>query len=136
MREIATGVAEAFGCRVETLFKSDYPPLINHPHETALCIEVLRELLGEEQVITNGKPTMAAEDFAHMLEHKPGCYVFIGNGEGAHRGIGHGSGPCVLHNASFDFNDDILPIGATYWVRLAETWFSEATLKQPLVQQR
>ena len=74
---------------------------------------------------------MAAEDFAHMLEHKPGCYVFIGNGEGAHRGADHGPGPCVLHNASFDFNDDILPIGATYWVRLAETWLSEGSLKKP-----
>lgn len=136
MREIASSVAKAFGCRVETLFKSDYPPLINHLSETNLCIEVLRRLLGEEQVITDGKPTMAAEDFAHMLEHKPGCYVFIGNGEGAHRGIGHGPGPCVLHNASFDFNDDILPIGATYWVRLAETWFSDDTLKKPLEQQR
>ncbi|MNW08003.1 hypothetical protein D3C71_2047110 [compost metagenome] len=74
---------------------------------------------------------MAAEDFAHMLEHKPGCYVFIGNGEGAHRGAGHGLGPCVLHNASFDFNDDILPIGATYWVRLAEVCLLDGTLKIP-----
>ncbi|SDZ62174.1 M20 aminoacylase family protein [Pseudomonas salomonii] len=120
MTEIANNIADAFGCRVETSFKSDYPPLINHPRETNICIELLRKLVGEEQVLTNGKPTMAAEDFAHMLEHKPGCYVFIGNGEGGHRNVGHGPGPCVLHNASFDFNDDILPIGATYWVRLAE----------------
>ncbi|GAB5343196.1 M20 aminoacylase family protein [Pseudomonas fluorescens] len=125
MTEIAGGVADAFDCRVETSFKSDYPPLINHLRETNICIEVLRKLVGEGQVITNGKPTMAAEDFAHMLEHKPGCYVFIGNGEGVHRGAGHGPGPCVLHNASFDFNDDILPIGATYWVRLAETWLQK-----------
>ncbi|AZE83428.1 N-acyl-L-amino acid amidohydrolase [Pseudomonas orientalis] len=120
MTEIAHNIADAFGCRAETSFKSDYPPLINHPRETNICIELLRKLVGEEQVITNGKPTMAAEDFAHMLEHTPGCYVFIGNGEGGHRQVGHGPGPCVLHNASFDFNDDILPIGATYWVRLAE----------------
>lgn len=131
MREIANSVAAAFDCRAETSFKSDYPPLINHPRETNICIEVLRELAGEDQVVTDGKPTMAAEDFAHMLEHKPGCYVFIGNGEGAHRGADHGPGPCVLHNASFDFNDDILPIGATYWVRLAETWLSEGSLKKP-----
>lgn len=122
--EIASSIAEAFGCSVETMFKSDYPPLINHASETSLCIAVLRSLLGEELVITDRKPTLAAEDFAHMLEHKPGCYVFIGNGEGEHRGIGHGPGPCVLHNASFDFNDDILKVGATYWVRLAETWLS------------
>lgn len=122
MREIADSVGQAFGCRVESVLKSDYPPLINHPGETQVCIEVLHKLVGEGHVITDGKPTMAAEDFAHMLEHTPGCYVFIGNGEGTHRGIGHGPGPCVLHNASFDFNDTILPIGATYWVRLAETW--------------
>nr|BFE98232.1 hypothetical protein GCM10020185_87680 [Pseudomonas brassicacearum subsp. brassicacearum] len=135
MTEIARGAADAFGCRVETSFKSDYPPLINHLCETSVCIEVLRKLVGEEQVITNGKPTMAAEDFAHMLEHKPGCYVFIGNGngEGVHRGAGHGPGPCVLHNASFDFNDDILPIGATYWVRLAETWLQKGAMKKPLI---
>ncbi len=128
MREIAHSVAVAFDCRAQTSFKSDYPPLINHPHETNICIEILRKLAGEERVITDGKPTMAAEDFAHMLEHKPGCYVFIGNGEGAHRGVGHGPGACVLHNASFDFNDDILSIGATYWVRLAETWLLDETL--------
>ena len=65
---------------------------------------------------------MGAEDFAFMLQNKPGCYVFIGNGEGAHRDMGHGLGPCNLHNPSYDFNDTLLPIGATYWVRLAEAY--------------
>ena len=63
---------------------------------------------------------MGAEDFAFMLQEKPGCYVFIGNGEGDHRSSGHGLGPCNLHNPSYDFNDALLPIGATYWVRLAQ----------------
>jgi metal-dependent amidase/aminoacylase/carboxypeptidase family protein len=65
---------------------------------------------------------MGAEDFAFMLQEKPGCYVFIGNGEGGHRDSGHGLGPCNLHNPSYDFNDALLPLGATYWVRLAETY--------------
>lgn len=63
---------------------------------------------------------MGAEDFAFMLQVLPGSYCFIGNGEGNHRSIGHGAGPCMLHNASYDFNDDILSLGATYWVKLVE----------------
>ncbi|MNR25665.1 hypothetical protein D3C85_1428290 [compost metagenome] len=102
--------------------KSDYPPLINHVQETELCVDVLRKLVGPDQVVTDAAPTMAAEDFAHMLEHTPGCYVFIGNGASDQHGLGHGDGPCVLHSASFDFNDDILALGATYWVRLVETY--------------
>jgi hippurate hydrolase len=63
---------------------------------------------------------MGAEDFAFMLQEKPGCYVFIGNGDGDHRHRGHGLGPCQLHNGSYDFNDHLLPIGASYWARLVE----------------
>jgi metal-dependent amidase/aminoacylase/carboxypeptidase family protein len=66
------------------------------------------------------EPTMGAEDFAFMLKARPGAYVFIGNGDGEHRTTGHGLGPCTLHNPSYDFNDDLIPLGATYWVRLAE----------------
>ena len=69
------------------------------------------------------------EDFAFMLLEKPGCYVFIGNGDGEHRMHGHGLGPCNLHNPSYDFNDDLLPIGATYWVRLAERFLSSPPLR-------
>ena len=81
----------------------------------------MKAVAGAGKVDTNVEPTMGAEDFAFMLQAKPGCYVFIGNGEGAHRAGGHGLGPCQLHNASYDFNDSLLPIGASYWVRLAET---------------
>jgi hippurate hydrolase len=69
---------------------------------------------------------MGAEDFAFMLQAKPGAYCFIANGDGAHRGLGHGAGPCTLHNPSYDFNDDLIPLGATYWVRLAEEWLAKA----------
>ena len=67
---------------------------------------------------------MGAEDFAFMLKEKPGCYVWIGNGQGGHRDQGHGTGPCMLHNGSYDFNDELIPLGATYWVELARQWLA------------
>ena len=120
MREVATHTAAAFGAGVEFNFKRNYPPLINHPQQTAFAVGVLQQIVGIDQVNAQVEPTMGSEDFAFMLQAKPGCYVFIGNGEGDHREMGHGLGPCNLHNPSYDFNDDLLPIGATYWVRLAE----------------
>jgi hippurate hydrolase len=120
MKRIAEHTALAFGAEVTFRFKRNYPPLVNHEKETAICVEVLRSMVGENNVHTQIEPTMGAEDFAYMLRAKPGCYVFIGNGDGDHRPAGHGLGPCNLHNASYDFNDQLLPIGATYWVRLAE----------------
>ena len=125
MHDIARHTAAAFGAQLQFRFKRNYPPLINHVKETALAVEVMRSIVGVEQVSARTEPTMGAEDFAFMLLQKPGCYVFIGNGEGDHRDHGHGLGPCNLHNPSYDFNDDLLPLGATYWVRLAE-----ACLKQ------
>jgi hippurate hydrolase len=71
------------------------------------------------------EPTMSAEDFSFMLQAKAGCYFMIGNGEGDHRSAGHGLGPCMLHNPSFDFNDALIPIGASAWVRLAQAWLAE-----------
>ncbi len=120
MRDVATHTAAAFGAEVEFKFKRNYPPLINHAAETAFAVKVMQDVVGAAAVNAQVEPTMGSEDFAFMLQHKPGCYVFIGNGEGDHRDIGHGLGPCNLHNPSYDFNDDLLPIGATYWVRLAE----------------
>ena len=125
MREIAAHTAAAFDAEVEFKFLRNYPPLINHAAETAFAIGVMRDVVGHDQVDGNVEPTMGAEDFAFMLQHKPGCYVFLGNGEGGHRDHGHGLGPCNLHNPSYDFNDDLLPIGATYWVRLAEAFLSQ-----------
>ncbi|QYF95470.1 amidohydrolase [Massilia sp. PAMC28688] len=120
MQDIATHTAAAFNATVDFTFKRNYPPLINHPRETAFAVEAMKAVVGAERVDTNTEPTMGAEDFAFMLQAKPGCYVFIGNGEGDHREGGHGLGPCQLHNASYDFNDNLLPIGASFWVRLAE----------------
>ncbi len=122
MRAIAEHTAAAFDAKVSFHFKRNYPPLINHAKETAFAVEVLQGIVGAEHVDAQVEPTMGAEDFAFMLQGKPGCYVFIGNGEGDHRSAGHGLGPCNLHNPSYDFNDDLLPIGATYWVRLAESF--------------
>lgn len=122
MHDIARHTAAAFGAQIEFRFKRNYPPLINHEKETRFAIEVMRSIVGEDKVDAQTEPTMGAEDFAFMLQEKPGCYVFIGNGEGDHRTEGHDLGPCNLHNASYDFNDDLLPLGATYWVRLAEAY--------------
>jgi hippurate hydrolase len=129
MREIAEHTAAAFGTTIEFKFKRNYPPLINHEPETHFAIEVMQDVLGKDHVQTNVQPTMGSEDFAFMLLEKPGCYVFIGNGDGEHRTLGHGLGPCNLHNPSYDFNDDLLPIGATYWVRLAEKFLSGPPLR-------
>lgn len=125
MCTIAEHTAEAFDAKVEFRFHRNYPPLINHAKETAFAVEVLQAIVGAEKVNAQVEPTMGAEDFAYMLQGKPGCYVFIGNGEGDHRSAGHGLGPCNLHNPSYDFNDDLLPIGATYWVRLAEAFLKQ-----------
>ena len=120
MEEIAHHTAAAFGAEAEFRFRRNYPPLVNHPAETRFAVEVMKEVLGAERVDDQVEPTMGAEDFAYFLQAKPGCYMFIGNGEGDHRDGGHGLGPCVLHNGSYDFNDNLLPIGSSFWVRMVE----------------
>jgi hippurate hydrolase len=120
MRAMADGIAGGFNAGVDFTFKRNYPPLVNHPEQTAFAIEAMRAVVGPDAVDVDVEPTMGAEDFAFMLQAKPGCYVFIGNGDGDHRGAGHGLGPCQLHNGSYDFNDQLLPIGASYWARLVE----------------
>jgi hippurate hydrolase len=122
MRDIAVHTAAAFDAEVDFRFKRNYPPLVNHAKETAFAVNVLGDIVGAANVNAQVEPTMGAEDFAYFLQKKPGCYVFIGNGEGSHRDSGHGLGPCNLHNPSYDFNDELLPLGATYWVQLAEAW--------------
>jgi amidohydrolase len=124
MRIVAEHTAAAFDAKVDFTFTRNYPPLINHEKETLFAAAVLRSIVGPDKVDTQVEPTMGAEDFAFMLQQKPGCYVFIGNGEGDHRSHGHGMGPCNLHNPSYDFNDALLPVGATYWVRLAESFLN------------
>ena len=126
MREIIQHSAAAMGAEADFSFVRKYPPTINHPEESAFCADVMREIVGDKRVNDHVTPTMGAEDFAFMLQEVPGCYVWIGNGSGEHRDAGHGLGPCMLHNGSYDFNDDLLPLGATYWVKLAENWFKRA----------
>jgi amidohydrolase len=125
MKEISEGLAAAFGGAVDFEFVRNYPPTINSEKEARFCAEVMAEIVGKENV-TAQEPTMGAEDFAYMLQAKPGAYAFIANGDGTHREMGHGGGPCMLHNPSYDFNDDLIPLGATYWVRLTEKWLSAA----------
>jgi hippurate hydrolase len=120
MRALAEGIAAGFGAEVDFTFRRNYPPLVNHAKETRFAVEVMKSVVGEEHVNDKVEPTMGAEDFAFFLQEKPGCYIFIGNGDGGHRDSGHGLGPCVLHNGSYDFNDQLLPIGASFWVRLVE----------------
>jgi hippurate hydrolase len=126
MRTITAGVAAAMECTAEVSVTRTLPSVINTPREAAFAADVLRALVGPQRVDADTQPTMGAEDFAFMLQKKPGCYVFIGNGDGMHRSSGHGLGPCSLHNGSYDFNDDILAIGASFWTRLAEQWLAPA----------
>jgi hippurate hydrolase len=115
---LAQGVAAAHDCDAEVLFTRCYPPTRNSAPEAALCLEVARDLLGEEKVHANAAPSLAAEDFAFMLQERPGCYVWLGNGTGT--GTNEAMPPCALHNPHYDFNDAALPIGIAYWVRLVE----------------
>jgi len=123
MRTVAEHTCAAFGAQCEFEFRRNYPPTINHPAETAFARRVLGEVVGPENVL-EFEPTMGAEDFSFFLQAKPGCYFLIGNGDGSHREGGHGLGPCMLHNPSYDFNDDLIPLGATAWVRIAEQWLN------------
>ena len=86
---------------------------------------VLSSLVGAQNV-QEFEPTMGAEDFSFFLLERPGCYFLIGNGDGMHRAAGHGAGPCMLHNPTYDFNDELIPLGASAWVRLAESWLNRA----------
>ena len=123
LKTIATHTAAAMGASCEVEFLRRAPPVVNSAHEAEFAAEVMRRIVGPDNVRAQ-EPSMPSEDFAFMLQAKAGAYVFIGNGEGAHRHSGHGMGPCMLHNPSYDFNDALIPLGATYWLRLAEAWLA------------
>ncbi|HOB67426.1 M20 aminoacylase family protein, partial [Ottowia sp.] len=127
MQEIAEGLSAAFGAQCAFEFRRNYPPTINTPYEADFARRVMADIVGEGNALAQ-EPTMGAEDFSYMLLEKPGAYCFIANGDGAHRGRyeggGHDAGPCTLHNPHYDFNDDLIPLGGTYWVRLAEAWLA------------
>ncbi|GKT22485.1 M20 aminoacylase family protein [Acidovorax sp. SUPP3334] len=123
MRQVAEHTCAAHEATCEFEFVRNYPPTVNSPAEADFARQVMAGIVGEANVVRQ-EPTMGAEDFAFMLQAKPGAYCFIANGDGDHRAMGHGGGPCTLHNPSYDFNDDLIPLGATYWVQLAQTWLS------------
>ncbi len=129
MGEISQHTAAAFGATAAFQFHRNYPPTINHDREVDFLREVMREVAGPDQTL-DFDPTMGAEDFSFFLQHKPGAYFMIGNGDGAHRadyaGHDHSLGPCTLHNPNYDFNDRLIPIGGQLWVRLAERFLAPA----------
>jgi len=122
MKEVAEHICAANEARCEFEFVRNYPPTINHVKEAAFMREVMGEMVGTGNVIDQ-EPTMGAEDFSFMLQKIPGAYGFIANGDGAHREMGHGGGPCTLHNPSYDFNDELIPLGGSLWVKMVEKWF-------------
>jgi hippurate hydrolase len=113
---IARDVAAAFGGRAEPKVQIKVIPVINDAAETAWAAEAAAEALGADAVRDNGDIVMASEDFAYMLAEKPGAFLFIGNGRGS----------VPVHNPHYDFNDEILPVGATLWSRLVETRLKKA----------
>ncbi|ROR22592.1 hippurate hydrolase [Comamonas sp. BIGb0124] len=123
MREVAEHICAAHQASCEFGFARNYPATVNDVEATAFARAALAEVVGADHVIDQ-EPTMGAEDFSYMLQAKPGAYFFLGNGDGAHRTGGHGAGPCVLHNPSYDFNDDLLPLGASAFVHLVHRWFA------------
>jgi hippurate hydrolase len=117
--EIAQAQAASYGATAEVDYQRRYPVLHNHAAETAFCAQVVRDWRGSEGLLENEEPVTGSEDFAFFLEKVPGCYVFIGNGEGD-------EGGCMVHNAGYDFNDRVLSTGASYWVRLTQAWLRKA----------
>ena len=123
MRQVAEHTCAAFEAGCEFVFDRNYPPTINHAHEADFLRRVAQGVLGEHNVPAQ-EPTLGAEDFSYMLMARPGAYAFLANGDGGHRDAGHGMGPCMLHNPSYDFNDDLIPVGARCWVELVQAWFA------------
>jgi amidohydrolase len=110
LREVVEGTARLYGAKVAFTYKRDYPVTRNHERQTAFASAVAAEVVGRERVDTNTPPVMGAEDFSFMLEARPGAFIFVGNGDSA-----------GLHHPAYDFNDEVIPIGTSYWVKLVET---------------
>lgn len=115
MKRIIDGIAAAHGVEVTFIYRRKYPPTVNAAEETEYAAAAAAAVVGEENVVRNIRPSMGAEDFAYMLEARPGSYVWLG--QGADSGSFHG---CMLHNPGYDFNDQVAPIGVSYWVTLVE----------------
>ncbi|MGT2508831.1 M20 aminoacylase family protein [Cupriavidus basilensis] len=123
IREVVEGQARSFGLTHSIHYERGYPVLVNTAAETRLAVRVARKLYGADCVDDDATPLCASEDFAYMLAERPGCYLMIGNGDNGHAG-GVPTGPCSVHNPSFDFNDRCLDTGAAFWVALATEFFN------------
>jgi hippurate hydrolase len=109
IREVVEGTAALHGAKAALRYKRSYPVTRNHPDQTDFAASVAKEIVGDAKVDTNVNPVMGAEDFSFMLNARPGAFIFVGNGDSA-----------GLHHPAYDFNDSAIPIGSSYWVRLAE----------------
>jgi hippurate hydrolase len=109
IREVAVGVAQSMGATAEVIYERGYPTTRNHPDQTRFAAEVATAVAGAENVDAECDPIMPAEDFAYMLEVKPGAYIFMGNGDTAQ-----------CHMPTYDFNDEAIPAGVSYWISLVE----------------
>jgi hippurate hydrolase len=108
--EVVEGTARLYGATAKVTYTHGYPVLVNHDRETDFAGAVAREIAGTDNVDTDFAPVMGAEDFSFMLNERPGAFIFVGNGDSA-----------GLHHPAYDFNDETIPVGTSYWVRLAET---------------
>jgi hippurate hydrolase len=116
IQDIATAHAAGLGCVAEVDYQEGYPVLVNTDAETAFAAQVATELLGRDKVLLDRPAVMGSEDFAFMLEQRPGCYLFLGNGDGA--------GSCMVHNPGYDFNDAAMETGAAFWSLLVERFLT------------
>ncbi|TPK57548.1 amidohydrolase [Mesorhizobium sp. B2-4-19] len=110
IRTICDGLATAFGAKIEVDYQANYPVTFNHAEETVFASDIAANVAGDAHVHRGIQPVMGGEDFSYMLEARPGAFIFIGNGDTA-----------GLHNPAYDFNDEAIPHGMSYWVKLAET---------------
>ncbi|MBV8747832.1 MAG: amidohydrolase [Xanthobacteraceae bacterium] len=107
---VVEGTAKLHGAKADLSYTPGYPVLVNDEGRAAFAASVAAEVVGNDKVDLNTPPLMGAEDFAYMLEERPGAFIYVGNGDSA-----------MLHHPAYDFNDDAIPLGTSYWVRLAET---------------
>jgi hippurate hydrolase len=110
VREVVEGTARLHGAKATVTYKRDYPVTRNHERQTAFAAEVAASVVGRERVDATVPPVMGAEDFSFMLEARPGAFIFVGNGDSA-----------GLHHPAYNFNDEVIPVGTSYWVKLVET---------------
>jgi amidohydrolase len=117
IKEVVENTCAAMGATSVVDIKSVYPATINTPKHADICAKAAGEIAGNENILRDLPPTMGAEDFSFMLNAKEGAYIWIGNGEVPEGQVG---GACMLHNTHYDFNDDVLPLGASYWIQLVK----------------